>query len=99
MRCGESHGAASAPVCTGRFRHAEARRDAGTCTVHACRAGEGEGSGGKDDRNARVYTYLISFKKCFNPSAVGRKSLKISGYVAEGFDFQIFQQGSAAASQ
>ena len=51
----------------------------------------------KLSRLIQPYIYgIYTFKKLFNLSAAFRFSLKIKANVAEGFDFQTLQQGSAA---
>ena len=51
----------------------------------------------KLSRLIQHYIYgIYTFKKLFNLSAAFRFSLKIKANVAEGFDFQTLQQGSAA---
>ncbi|MDY5768432.1 MAG: hypothetical protein SPK03_08705, partial [Alloprevotella sp.] len=42
-------------------------------------------------RRTPPYTYFQPFKKCFNPSAIPRKSLEIRVKLAEGFDFSTLQ--------
>ena len=50
----------------------------------------------KLSRLIQPYIYgFYTFKKLFNLSAAFRFSLKIKANVAEGFDFQTLQQGSA----
>ena len=44
-----------------------------------------------------IYIRILNAGKSFNLSAALRKSLNISAKQAEGFDFQIFQQGSDSA--
>ena len=44
----------------------------------------------------RAFLYVfLTFEKCFNPSAYGRKALIFKKKGAEGLVFQILQHGSA----
>ena len=51
--------------------------------------------GVKGATHAYILYVFYSLEKCFNPSASIYSSLGISAKLAEGFDFQTLQQGSA----